>query len=60
MTSNLYIRRFLRNEDGAALVEYAVILGIILAVSVATLTAIGGDVSTIFTKLKTFMDAAAA
>ena len=56
----LSLSAFVRDEGGAALVEYAVILGIILAVSVATLTAIGGDVSTIFSKLLTFMDSAAA
>jgi pilus assembly protein Flp/PilA len=54
------ISRFRKNEDGAALVEYAVLLGIILAVTVGTFTAIGGSTKTIFTALSTMMATAAA
>ena len=54
------MKRFGKNDDGAALVEYAVLLGIILAVTVGTFTAIGGSASTIFTNLQTLMASAAA
>jgi pilus assembly protein Flp/PilA len=54
------LSRFRKDEEGAALVEYAVLLGIILAVTVGTFTAIGGSTSTIFTALSTLMAAAAA
>jgi pilus assembly protein Flp/PilA len=53
------MRQLRKNEDGAALVEYAVLLGILLAVTVATFTAIGGSVNTIFTNVQSAMAAAA-
>lgn len=52
-------RRFARDESGAAMVEYTVLLGVILAVTIGTITAVGGDVSTIWGKLKAYMDTAA-
>ena len=51
---------FRRDEAGAALVEYAVLLGIILAVTVGTFTVIGSKTGAIFTSLSTFMTTAAA
>ena len=54
------LKRFGKNEDGAALVEYAVLLGIILAVTVGTFTLIGGNANTIFTNLQSMMAGAAA
>jgi pilus assembly protein Flp/PilA len=54
------MQRFGKDEEGAALVEYAVLLGIILAVTVATFSAIGGSAQTIFGNLKTMMANAAA
>jgi Flp pilus assembly pilin Flp len=47
------------DESGAALVEYAAILGLLLAVTVGTLTTIGTDVNTIFTAVMNFMNTAA-
>ena len=49
-----------KDEEGAALVEYAVLLGIILAVTVGTFTVIGSQTGIIFTALSTFMTTAAA
>ena len=40
-----------RDEDGAALVEYGLLIGLIAAVAVAAITAIGADVGSIFTNL---------
>ncbi|MGE9007763.1 Flp family type IVb pilin [Leptospira interrogans] len=54
------VSRLRKDEEGAALVEYAVLLGIILAVTVGTFAAIGGSASTIFTSLSTLMATAAA
>lgn len=48
------VSRLRHDDDGASLVEYAVLLGLLLAVTAATLTGIGGDVNTIFTKVKTY------
>jgi Flp pilus assembly pilin Flp len=42
------VKRFWMNEDGAALVEYVVILGLILAVSAGTIATIGTDANSIF------------
>jgi pilus assembly protein Flp/PilA len=40
--------KFQRDEDGAAMVEYAIILGIITAGVIATVITIGGKVSSAF------------
>jgi pilus assembly protein Flp/PilA len=55
------MREILRNiwldDEGQDLAEYAILLGVILVLTVAAVTAIGTDVSTIFgnadTQLKT-------
>jgi Flp pilus assembly pilin Flp len=49
----------LRNdEDGASFLEYTVLLGIILAVSVAILTAVGGYAQGIWEVMSTVMSSA--
>jgi Flp pilus assembly pilin Flp len=53
------MQAFGKDEEGAALVEYAVILGIILAVTVTVMTTIGTSAATIFGKLRDMMVAAA-
>ena len=53
------VQGFCKDEEGAALVEYAVILGIILAVTVAVMSSIGSSANTIFTTLSTMMGSAA-
>ncbi|MBF0499915.1 MAG: Flp family type IVb pilin [Candidatus Riflebacteria bacterium] len=42
------IRRFVREEQGQGLVEYALIIGLIAVVAIAALTASGGSISSIF------------
>ena len=54
------VQSFCKDEEGAALVEYAVILGIILAVTVAVMSSIGSSANTIFTGLQTMMSAASS
>ena len=51
----------LRNdEDGASFLEYTVLLGIILAVSIAVLTAVGGYANDIWVALSGLLESAAA
>jgi pilus assembly protein Flp/PilA len=45
--------KFQRDEDGAAMVEYAIILGIITAGVIASILTIGGKVSTAFAAVVT-------
>ncbi|MFZ5951474.1 MAG: Flp family type IVb pilin [Candidatus Rifleibacteriota bacterium] len=42
------IRRFVREEEGQGLVEYALIIGLIAVVAIAALTASGTQISSIF------------
>jgi Flp pilus assembly pilin Flp len=50
----------LRNdEDGASFLEYTVLLGIILAVSIAVLTAVGGYAEDIWNVMSLVMESAA-
>lgn len=44
-------KRFHQDEDGAAMVEYSILIGIIAAASIVTIIAIGGWVSGQFTYL---------
>lgn len=39
---------FLRDEEGASAIEYALIAGLIAVAIVATLTTLGTDISTLF------------
>ncbi len=51
----------LRNdEDGASFLEYTVLLGIILAVSIGLLTAVGGYAQDIWSVMSTVMAEAAS
>jgi Flp pilus assembly pilin Flp len=47
-----------RREEGQALVEYALILGLISVVAIALLTAVGTDVSQILSKVSTALQSA--
>jgi len=47
------ISRFLREEEGQGLVEYALIIGLIAVVAIAALTASGGSISSIFGTIST-------
>jgi len=42
------IGRFLREDEGQGLVEYALIIGLIAVVAIAALTASGGSISGMF------------
>jgi pilus assembly protein Flp/PilA len=45
------VKKFGRDEEGAALVEYTVLLGILLVGVIATIVSVGGWVSTKWTSL---------
>ena len=45
--------RLARDERGASMVEYSILIGIITAATVATIALIGGKVSTAWTTLDT-------
>ena len=47
-----------RREEGQALVEYALILGLISVVAIALLTAVGTDVSQILSQVSTALASA--
>lgn len=51
------LQKFRRDEDGAAMVEYAVLLGLITAAVIATITAMGGDIAGIFLTVQTALAA---
>jgi pilus assembly protein Flp/PilA len=42
------IKRFVREEEGQGLVEYALIIGLIAVVAIAALSASGSSISSIF------------
>jgi pilus assembly protein Flp/PilA len=59
--SHAFLARFAvgaRREEGQALVEYALILGLISVVAIALLTAIGTDVSQILSQVSTALASA--
>jgi pilus assembly protein Flp/PilA len=47
------IKRFAADEDGASLIEYTVLLGIMLIAVIATITAVGGWITNKWTVLCT-------
>jgi pilus assembly protein Flp/PilA len=51
------MKRFARDEDGAALVEYTVLLGIMLVAVITTIGLVGGWMSTKWTALWTALSA---
>ncbi|NBC97290.1 MAG: Flp family type IVb pilin [Deinococcus-Thermus bacterium] len=38
------LRHLIRKDDGASMVEYTVLLGLVLAVTIGTISAIGGHI----------------
>lgn len=46
------ITTFLKDEEGASAVEYGLIIGLIAVAVVLILTAMGGELGTLFTKVK--------
>jgi pilus assembly protein Flp/PilA len=51
------VKQFGRDERGAALVEYTVLLGIMLVAVIATISLVGGWVNTKWTALWTALSA---
>jgi len=51
------VARFVREESGQDLIEYGLLVGVVTAVSAATVTAIGTKVKTWFDALKTAIGA---
>lgn len=51
------MQKFVRDENGAALVEYTVLLGIMLVAVVATIGLVGGWVNTKWAALWTVLSA---
>jgi len=47
------LRKLFRNDDGASMVEYTVLLGLVLAVTIGLITTVGTDLSTIWTDVGT-------
>lgn len=47
------ITRFVRDEDGQDLIEYALIAGLVALAAVAAVTAIGGSLTGIYDSIKT-------
>jgi pilus assembly protein Flp/PilA len=45
------IKRLRMEEEGAALVEYGMLVGLIAVVCVAAVTILGTDISTVFTNI---------
>ena len=48
-----FIKRFIADENGAALIEYTVLIGIMLIAVIATIVAVGNWVGTQWTALNT-------
>ena len=56
-TMKALVARFVREESGQDLIEYGLLVGVVTAVSAATVTAIGTKVKTWFDALKTAIGA---
>jgi pilus assembly protein Flp/PilA len=48
-----HMRRLFRGDDGAAMVEYGLLLGLIVVVGVLTIQGLGQEVSTVFSVIST-------
>jgi pilus assembly protein Flp/PilA len=49
------MKRFAKNEDGAALVEYGMLVGLIACVCILAVTNVGADVNNVFTAIDTIL-----
>jgi len=45
------LRRFIRNEDGATAIEYALIASLIAVAIITAVSTVGGKVSTVFSEV---------
>jgi pilus assembly protein Flp/PilA len=48
----------LRNDEGATLVEYSLVVALIAVAAIAAMTALGGNVSALFSKMSTDLQSA--
>ena len=56
---NIDLKGFCKDERGASLVEYSLMLGLVAMASVALISGVGDSVNTIWTNTDTQMEAAA-
>lgn len=52
------ITRFLKEEDGATMVEYAILVALISVVAIVIIASVGGEVNSAFTEVDTQLKAA--
>ena len=50
------IKRFMHADEGADLIEYALLAGLISLAAVATLTTVGTSITGLFGRIKTKLD----
>lgn len=51
------IQKFLRDESGATMVEYGIMVALIAAIAIGTVAILGGNVDEAFTSVNTALDA---
>jgi pilus assembly protein Flp/PilA len=47
------VQRFAKDEEGASLVEYGMLVGLIAVVCIGAVTALGGTINTVFATINT-------
>jgi pilus assembly protein Flp/PilA len=52
------VSRFVKNDEGAALVEYGLLVGLIAVVCITAVTLLGNQINTVFTDITTDLTAA--
>ena len=52
-----FIRNFWKDEEGATAIEYGLIAGLIAVAIIAALTALGADLTALFTRIGAALDA---
>jgi pilus assembly protein Flp/PilA len=52
------IKRFLKEEEGVTVIEYAVIAGLIIVASIVIITTLGGQIQAVFQRVSTALPAA--
>lgn len=52
------VRAFIKREDGASAIEYALIAGLIAVVIITAVTALGTDVASVFEAISTGLEKA--
>jgi pilus assembly protein Flp/PilA len=54
-----FLAKFRKNEEGASLIEYSLLVGLISVVIIVSITAISGNLQTIWSTLASVMATAA-